>query len=149
MYAELTLTNALQDKALGAYREALLAGWVGRLLARLTGQCNALKTLAARHGDQRYVGAQVVPISAIHGSENRTGDFDREFHPLSANTQSRWLSVFNALRRGLTLPPVELVRAGDEYYVRDGHHRISASRALGRDYVDAIVLEMQLRTMLK
>jgi hypothetical protein len=24
-----------------------------------------------------------------------------------------------------------LIRVGDEYYVRDGHHRISVSRALG------------------
>ncbi len=42
---------------------------------------------------------------------------------------------------GETLPPVDLVKVGDFYFVRDGHHRISVARALGQQFVDAIVVK--------
>jgi hypothetical protein len=32
--------------------------------------------------------------------------------------------------RGVSLPPIELVRGPDGYYVRDGHHRPSVVHAL-------------------
>jgi hypothetical protein len=47
--------------------------------------------------------------------------------------------------RGRDLPPVELIQIENEYYVRDGHHRISVSRALGQSYVDAEITRMQLQ----
>ena len=51
----------------------------------------------------------------------------------------RWLGVARAALRGEHLPPVDLIRAGDVYYVRDGHHRISVARALGQREIDARV----------
>ena len=42
--------------------------------------------------------------------------------------------------RGLCLPPVELLAVGDEFFVRDGHHRISVAHALGEQYIEATVL---------
>jgi hypothetical protein len=39
---------------------------------------------------------------------------------------------------------VELVRIGELYFVRDGHHRISVGRALGRRTVEAQVVEWQV-----
>jgi ParB-like chromosome segregation protein Spo0J len=49
--------------------------------------------------------------------------------------------VFNLWRRGLTLPPVDLIRVGESYFVRDGHHRVSAARALGQAFIEATVTE--------
>jgi len=43
--------------------------------------------------------------------------------------------------RGLALPPVELIQVGEVYFVVDGHHRISAARALKYTHVDAVVTE--------
>jgi len=40
---------------------------------------------------------------------------------------------------GISLPPIELVQVGNKYYVRDGHHRISVARRLGKIDVDAEV----------
>ena len=40
---------------------------------------------------------------------------------------------------GEYLPPVALIRSGDIYYVRDGHHRISVARAFGQMMVEAAV----------
>jgi hypothetical protein len=34
---------------------------------------------------------------------------------------------------------VDLIKVGDVYAVRDGHHRISVARALGEAYIDARV----------
>jgi hypothetical protein len=37
------------------------------------------------------------------------------------------------------LPPIAVVRVGDEYAVRDGHHRVSVARARGALTIDATV----------
>jgi hypothetical protein len=43
------------------------------------------------------------------------------------------------------MPLVDLVRIGEIYFVRDGHHRISVARALGLDEIDANVTEVVTR----
>jgi hypothetical protein len=43
------------------------------------------------------------------------------------------------------MPPVDLVRVGDIYFVRDGHHRVSVARALGLNDIDANVTEVVTR----
>ena len=43
----------------------------------------------------------------------------------------------------LPLPPVQLVQVGYAYFVRDGHHRISVSRAFGQASIDAEVITWQ------
>jgi hypothetical protein len=94
-------------------------------------------------GARYYAGIQAVPIRQIRGTEERARDFDVEFNPLTDHTERRWLSVFTALQRGAALPPVELTRVGEIYFVRDGHHRISAARALGQEYIEAVVTVWQ------
>jgi hypothetical protein len=37
--------------------------------------------------------------------------------------------VAGALQNRIALPPVQLIQVGGIYYVRDGHHRVSVSRA--------------------
>jgi ParB-like chromosome segregation protein Spo0J len=44
-----------------------------------------------------------------------------------------------AWHRGVTLPPISVVRVGDAYAIRDGHHRVSVARALGAPSISAIV----------
>ena len=43
------------------------------------------------------------------------------------------------------MPPVELLKVGDIYFVRDGHHRVSVARALGRADIDAYVTDVITR----
>ena len=62
--------------------------------------------------------------------------FDRAFRPAAA-ARDRWQRVWLAERRGAVLPPVSLVRVGDRYVVRDGHHRVSVARARGALTIDA------------
>ena len=49
------------------------------------------------------------------------------------------------MRRGEALPPISVYRVGDVHFVRDGHHRVSVARALGRDDIDATVTEVVTR----
>ena len=93
---------------------------------------------------QHYAGVRTVPLNRIKGSEGRSGDFDCDFNPLHARTRDRWMSIAMARSQGDTLPLVELIQLGEEYFVRDGHHRISVAHAFGEEYIDAVVIVLEL-----
>ncbi|MBC7217722.1 MAG: hypothetical protein H5U36_06170 [Candidatus Caldatribacterium sp.] len=95
-------------------------------------------------GEAMYRGIQAVPIARIVGTENRFADFDREFLPLSRRDRHRWARIHALYQEGKPLPPVSLVKIGDFYFVRDGHHRISVAKAEGALYIDAEVVEIPL-----
>jgi hypothetical protein len=94
------------------------------------------------------LGLQVVPLEAIVGTVDRGVDFDRGFRPTSARLRSRWERIASAQRRGEALPPVSLYKVGDLYFVRDGHHRVSVAKSLGRSDIDAYVTEVNTRLRL-
>ena len=97
---------------------------------------------------QHDVGLQVVPLDAIVGTVDRAVDFDRGLRPTSARLRSRWERIASAQRRGEALPPVSLYKVGNLYFVRDGHHRVSVAKSLGRDDIDAYVTEVTTRVPL-
>jgi hypothetical protein len=97
---------------------------------------------------QRDLGLQVVPLDAIVGTVDRAVDFDRGFRPTSTRLRSRWERIASAQRRGEALPPVSLYKVGDLYFVRDGHHRVSVAKSLGRTDIDAYVIEVTTRLKL-
>ncbi len=93
-------------------------------------------------------GLQVVPLDMIVGTVDRAVDFDRGFRPTSARLRSRWERIAAAQRRGEALPPISLFQIGDLFFVRDGHHRVSVAKSLGRDDIDAYVTEVTTRLKL-
>jgi hypothetical protein len=131
------------------YQKVVLRGKRQKLLAAVTRRSTSLPAIgdltqgkAVRN--QRHLGPKLVRIADIQASEDRSGDFDRSFHPLETHTKSRWLSIAVARLNGQAMPAVELIKVGDAYAVRDGHHRISVARALGEDYIDAHVTAWEL-----
>ncbi len=94
---------------------------------------------------ERPLGVARVPIDAVIGTVDRTDGFDRRFLPTSSKGRQRWERVAQAVRRGDTLPPVELYRLGELFFVIDGHHRVSVARALGLAEVEANVTELRTR----
>jgi hypothetical protein len=94
---------------------------------------------------ERSLGLQTVPLGAIVGTVDRTRDFDRSFRPRSNRMRGRWQRIDAAQRRGEPMPPVDLYKVGDMYFVRDGHHRVSVARALGNEVIDAYVTEVRTR----
>jgi hypothetical protein len=95
--------------------------------------------------EESYVGLQTVPLDSILGTVDRTKGFDRQFRPTTARVRARWERIANAVRRGEPMPPISLFRIGEVYFVRDGHHRVSVARALGRSEIDAYVVEVRTR----
>lgn len=98
----------------------------------------------AGSGEEVYKGIQTVPIDKIVGTENRFDDFDREFLPLKRQDRHRWARIHHLYQSGESLPVVSLVKMGEFYFVRDGHHRISVARAEKAEYIDAEVIEIPI-----
>jgi len=92
--------------------------------------------------EESYKGLQDVPLNQIVGSVGRYREFTRNFLPKRREMQERWSRVY-AKATGLTgLPPIELYKIGDTYYVRDGNHRVSVARQLGSATIQAHVTEL-------
>jgi hypothetical protein len=91
---------------------------------------------------QRWLGHQTVPLDHIIGSEGRYSDFDRRFLPRTNALRHRWSSIDRAMLEAVELPPIELYKIGDIYFVRDGNHRVSVARQQGQFYIDAYVTEL-------
>lgn len=122
--------------------------FLGKTFSFLTGRPRNLLDLATevskrRIRSQHTVGSRTVSIRRIKGSEGRSSDFDSDFNPLHSRTRDRWISIAMARARGDTMPSVELIQLGDDYFVRDGHHRISVACALGEEYIDARVIVLK------
>jgi hypothetical protein len=138
-----------QHDFLRARRRATIA----KLVARLRGEPDDVGVIlpysevldALGFVSERPLGLRVVPLDAIVGTVDRGRDFDRRFRPTSARVRSRWEQIAAAMRRGESMPPVDLLEIGEIYFVRDGHHRVSVSRALGRTDIDAYVTQVITR----
>lgn len=133
------------NTALNRFRSVLAKGNLSRLKKRVLKRPQFLYDLSALKPDlslrgSSYAGIQVVPIRSIIGSEGRVSDFDMDFYPISEESRERWVNMAIVHLSRLPLPPVELIQVGNAYFVRDGHHRISVSRAFGQVAMDAEVI---------
>lgn len=88
---------------------------------------------------ERGIGVRVIPIDHIVGSVDKVRDFDPLFRPTSGRSRARWERLAEAVRRGQEIPPIDVYQVGDYYFVRDGHHRVSVTRALGGTSIEADV----------
>ncbi|MCL4295523.1 MAG: hypothetical protein KJ077_07340 [Anaerolineae bacterium] len=133
---------ALQDFAHAVHR-ALWRDWLSWLIRKNNNLLpfeQVRRHLSFKGQHQR--GLCAVPLDKIVGSVNRYHDFDRAFFPRQSRTRDRWLSINKAYYQDIALPPVELLKVGEIYFVSDGHHRISVARARGQEFIDASVTEI-------
>ena len=131
------------------FRRAQFRGFVGKIWATVTGRSNSLMDVETSTKGKPicscgYIGSKTVRIQQIKGSEGRCQDFDLNFNPLKNHNQNRWISIASAWQRGVHLPAVDLIKIGDKYVVRDGHHRISVAKFMGCIFIDANVTEWVL-----
>lgn len=83
--------------------------------------------------------SQTVPLARIVGSVGKESLFTRSFLPKSEGLLPRWKKVF-ALAHGFRgYEPVELYEVGGLFYVVDGHFRVSVTRAMDEDTIQARV----------
>jgi nucleotide-binding universal stress UspA family protein len=131
------------------FRRALRKGFWRKINAWLTGKNNELlpydevRQIFPFKG-QRYLGLQTIPVENIVGSVGRYRDFDRAFTPLHRHTAGRWMSVDMAQYQDVPLPPIEVYKIGEVYFVKDGNHRVSVARERGQAYIDAYLIEIDI-----
>ena len=122
-------------RARRAAQVARLAWWLGgRRRPRLPGTQDDGDWLA-----RGASGARVIPLAEIVGTLEPTTCFDADFRPASDLVRARWERIALAHRRGIALPPSDVLQRPDGYYIADGRHRVSVARALGDRDIDARV----------
>ncbi len=92
--------------------------------------------------EENYRGLQEVPLNQIGGSVGRYREFTSRFLPKTNKMQERWSRVYAQASGMMGLPPIELYKVGDVYFVRDGNHRVSVARQLGSRTIQAHVTEL-------
>jgi nucleotide-binding universal stress UspA family protein len=142
------LAAAVED-----FRRARRRAALERILAPLTGRSTSLlsyddvrQKLKARETAKQEL--ENVPLDAIVGSVGRYTDFTRSFLPKKDSDEARWARVMTAVTDFKGVPPIELYRIGDAYFVRDGNHRVSVARELGATHIHAFVTEVQTKVPL-
>ncbi len=94
---------------------------------------------------ESYSGIKAIPIEGIVGSVDRYKDFDYYFLPRYGLPLDRWVRVRRAKLEGLELPAIQAYKVGDLYFVKDGHHRVSVARDEGQYFIDAEIIELQIK----
>jgi hypothetical protein len=88
-----------------------------------------------------YLGLQDVALDHIVGSVDRYRDFTRAFLPRLDYLQDRWQRIDRLMTNGSGIPPIELYKVGQVYFVRDGNHRVSVARHHHMPGIEAYVWE--------
>jgi len=113
------------------------------LLAKLTGKSTELAVFPdnIRYdlANRRLIGVKDIQVNQIVGTMNRDCDFDNKFRPLGQHLLDRWVNMFNF--NSDSWPPILVHKIGDQYYVEDGHHRVSVANSFGMLFVQAKVWE--------
>jgi uncharacterized ParB-like nuclease family protein len=143
--------RALQD-----FDSARARAFRRTLRAILTGQAPRLHSIepmlkAAGLEGSAYGGVHEIPLDRIAGSaapDAKSQDFDPGFLPINRRMRERWTRIYQAMVEGDELPPIDVYRVDNRYYVIDGHHRVSVARNLGRPAISARVINVRTRAPL-
>lgn len=92
--------------------------------------------------EESYKGLQDIPIDKIIGSVGRHKDFTATFLPKTNEMKDRWSRVYAKVNSLEGVPPIEVYKVDDVYFVRDGNHRVSVARELNTKTIQAHVTEL-------
>jgi len=118
------------------------------VLAHLTGRSNELLSYEEvaqklNLNVRKERGVQTIPLRTIVGSVGRYTDFTRTFLPLYDTDMERWSRVKAAIDAGIELPPIDVYKVGEAYFVLDGNQRVSVARQEGFTHIQAHVIEVK------
>jgi len=138
------VSNVLLSQEFEAFRHPPLWQQIKNLFERRATAMPRLQDQLHGHSvmNQRKLGLMNVELTRIVGTVGRGEDFDNEFRPTGNHVKHRWMAMKRAFYLELPLPPVELYKVGEVYYVLDGHHRVSVARANEFHSIEADVIEV-------
>jgi hypothetical protein len=103
----------------------------------------------ARQSTFRELAPRVVPVeliagTAVEGPVQRGGDFLPVRDRRGADWRARWQHILAGLDEMAVLPPIDLIKFGELYWVVDGHNRVAAALYNGQYDIDANVVEARM-----
>ena len=103
----------------------------------------------ARQANPRELGVMPIEVddvagTAVGGATQRGADFLPLKPFRGANWNGRWQRLRAASDRLTILPPIDVVRSHDAYWVLDGHNRVALALYAGQLEIDANVVELVL-----
>ncbi len=90
----------------------------------------------------RSLDTDAIGGTAVGGATQRGSDFLPLKPFRSRNWVQRWQRIRHAMSTLHVLPPIDVLRYGDEYWVLDGHNRVAAAKYGGQVAIDANVVEL-------
>lgn len=133
--------RAMRDRATALFDRWWFFGKLAALWATLTHSSNHLlflSDLGVKPTSVQRLERTPIDLDAVRGTEGRNDRFDKHFYPVHRRDRNRWVGVATAIMDDITqVPPIDVIQVGDVYYISDGHHRVSAAKALGKIAIDA------------
>lgn len=140
--------GAVIGSAIESFRES--SGRRARRLGRLGRE--PLPSLPDLYPDARRarpveIGLRTVDVAAIRGTAVGGGDQrGADFLPMRKFRGHNWRARWQRLRRAhdamIDLPPIDVVKYDDGYWIIDGHNRVGLALYAGQVDIDASVVEL-------
>ena len=101
----------------------------------------------ARSALPAQVGLRTIPVdeiagTAVGGGDQRGGDFLPLKPFRGRNWHGRWQRLNRAQDDLAILPPIEVTKYGDRFWVVDGHNRVALALYNGQPEIDATITEL-------
>lgn len=101
----------------------------------------------ARQRTPRELGVRTIDVAdiagtAVGGAQQRGGDFLPLKPFRTANWAGRWQRLGHAADTLAVLPPIDVIRHDDRYWVVDGHNRVGIALYGGQGAIDADITEL-------
>ena len=85
---------------------------------------------------------QDIALDNVIGSVGRARDYTATFLPQRRSDERRWVSIRQRINGLGGLPPIKDFKLAGQYFISDGHHRVSVMKHLGISRAEAWVTEM-------
>jgi hypothetical protein len=90
----------------------------------------------------RTIDVDDIAGTAVGGGAQRGGDFLPLRRFRGQNWTARWQRLRQAQDRLAILPPIDVMKFADRYWVVDGHNRVALAKYTGQREIDANVVEL-------
>jgi hypothetical protein len=141
------LTTTARQYAMEVFNRQQTQARRGYLLSRIFARQATLASFSDYQSltgpNRSFLGLRDIPVEQIIGSVSRASDYDPTFRPLKKNLRDRWVLNYLSLQTD-GWAPILVYKVCDEYFVEDGHHRVSVARYTGMAFIQAEVWEFAL-----
>ena len=90
----------------------------------------------------RSIDVDEIAGTAVGGGAQRGGDFLPLKQFRGTNWSGRWQRLRTAADRLQALPPIDVLKFGDRFWVVDGHNRVGLAKYSGQVEIDANITEL-------